>query len=86
MMSGDTELCLRQGYQCSCSQCKIWIARWSKELDAFTGIDTKMKEGKNLFQIYEWLRAQHPDVLHVHHASIEAQYIEFKIENSDLPL
>jgi hypothetical protein len=78
MTVSDAELCLRQGYQCSCSQCQIWIGRWSKELDAFTLIDSMMRQGKTLFQIYERLRADNPDILRLHHATIEAQYIEFK--------
>ena len=79
-MTPDTgaELCLRQGYQCSCAGCQIWIDRWSKELDAFALIDSMMREGKNLFQIYERLRAENPDILRLHHETIETQYIEFK--------
>jgi hypothetical protein len=77
-MPDGSELCLRQGYQCHCSQCKIWIDRWSGELDAFTVVDAMMRDGKNLFQIYEWLRASQPNILRMHHAYIEGQYIEFK--------
>jgi hypothetical protein len=72
-------LCLRQGYQCTCSQCQIWIDQWSKELDAFTVVDVMMRDGKNLFQIYEWLRASQPDILRTHHAYIEGEYIVFKM-------
>ena len=74
----DPPLCLRQGYQCSCAQCQPWIDRWNKELDAFATVDSMMRSGKNLFQIYERLRALNPDVLRLHHATIESQYIEFK--------
>jgi hypothetical protein len=83
-MSNGSELCLRQGYQCKCSQCQIWIDRWNKELDAFVVVDTMMHDGKNLFQIYEWLRASQPDILRLHHAYIEKQYIEFKYPDDDV--
>ena len=78
-MSDNHNLCLRQGYQCKCDQCQIWIERWSKELDTFTIIDKMMCDGKNLFHIWEWLRATQPDILRVHHAYIEKLYIEFKV-------
>ena len=78
------ELCLRQGYQCHCSQCQIWIDRWSRELDAFTVVDTMMRDKKNLFHIYEWLRASQPDFLRLHHTYIERQYIEFKTLENEL--
>ena len=77
-MTSTAELCLRQGYQCSCSTCAIWIARWNKELEAFSTVDLMLNEGKNLFQIYERLRAEHPDILRLHHVMIEKQYIDFK--------
>ena len=38
---------------------------------------------RNLFQIYEWLRASQPDILRMHHAYIEGQYIEFKTLGND---
>jgi hypothetical protein len=72
------DLCLRQGYQCKCSQCQVWIDRWSRELDAFAIVDTMMTNGKNIFQIYEWLRASQPEILKIHHVYIEERYIEFK--------
>lgn len=71
-------ICLRQGYQCKCPQCQIWIDRWSKELDAFVTIDSMMCDGKSLFQIYERLRVEHPDILRLHHRSIEQHYFEHK--------
>jgi hypothetical protein len=77
-MSNGSEICLRQGYQCKCSQCQIWIDRWNKELDAFAVVDAMMTNGKNLFEIYEWLRATHPNILRIHNVYIEKQYIEFK--------
>lgn len=82
-MPGDSELCLRQGYQCKCDQCLVWISRWDKELDAFAVVDAMMHDGKNLFCIYEWLRASQPDILRLHHAYIEKQYIEFKTLGDD---
>jgi len=78
MSKSEDELCLRQGYQCKCDQCKVWINRWDKELNAFVLIDTMMREEKNLFQIYEQLRAEYPDILRLHHLSIEKQYMEYK--------
>lgn len=81
MMSINSDhVCLRQGYQCKCPQCQIWIDCWNKELDAFSTIDTMMRNGKSLFHIWERLRAEHPDVLRLHHASIEKQFIEYKME------
>lgn len=71
-------LCLRQGYQCKCEQCQIWIDRWNKELEAFSEFDGLMREGKSLFQIYEWLRAAHPIILASHHGYFEDQYVEYK--------
>ena len=78
----EPELCLRQGYQCKCSQCQIWIEWWSKELDAFAAIDTMMRDGKSLLILYKWLRASQPDILRIHHAYIEKLYIELKPDNS----
>ena len=72
------DMCLQQGYQCKCSQCQIWIDRWNKELEAFSIIDSMTHNGKNLFQIYERLRAAHPDILRVHHAHIEKEYVKSK--------
>jgi hypothetical protein len=66
-----------------CSQCKIWVDRWNKELDTFAVVDTMMRDGKNLFQIYEWLRASQPDILRIHHAYFEKQYIEYKTFKDD---
>jgi hypothetical protein len=37
-----------------------------------------MRDGRNLFHIYEFLRASQPDMLRIHHAYFEKQYIEFK--------
>ena len=78
MMLNDATLCLRQGYQCKCSQCEIWIERWNKELDAFATVDKMMRDNKTLFQIYERLRALNPDVLRLHHGTIEKEFIEFR--------
>ena len=76
-MSLSGPLCLRQGYGgCTCSQCRIWINRWDKELETFAVIDTMTRDGKCLFQIYEFLRAQQPDILRLHHKFIEDQYIK----------
>ena len=83
MSDPEPELCIRQGYQCHCSQCKVWIDRWQKEIDAFAMVDQLMRDGKNLFQIYEFLRASHPDMLRIHHNYIEKLYIEFKQENDE---
>jgi hypothetical protein len=83
-MSNGSELCLRQGYQCKCSQCQIWIDRWNKELDAFVVVDAMMHDGKNMFQIYERLRASQPDILRLHHANIKKQYIEFKYPDDNV--
>lgn len=58
----------------------MWIDRWNKELEAFAVIDTMMRGGNNLFQIYEFLRAAHPDILRIHHEYIERLYIETKEE------
>ena len=82
-MSDGSELCLRQGYQCKCNQCKTWIDRWNGEQDSFAVVDAMTRKGKNLFQIYEWLRASQPDILRIHHAYIEKQYIEFKTLGDD---
>jgi hypothetical protein len=42
-------------------------------------IDSMTRNGKNLFQIYERLRAAHPDILRVHHAHIEKEYVKSKL-------
>jgi len=73
-----TTLCLRQGYHCTCEQCKIWIARWAKELESFEVVDKLIHEGSSLFQIYERLRAEYPDTLRLYHTTIENQYFDFK--------
>ena len=81
-MTGSKEsgLCLRQGYQCKCSQCQLWIDRWNWELEGFATINHMMRRGDSLFQMYEHLRAEHPAILRLHHRSIEQQYIEHKSE------
>ena len=71
-------LCLRQGYQCKCDQCQVWIDRWDKDLTTFATIDFMMRNGKSLFHIWEFLRASNPDILCSHHMTIEKDYIEFK--------
>lgn len=68
-------LCLRQGYNCTCPQCQIWITRWDRELDAFSMIDAMIQSGNSLFEIYERLRASAPEVLTLYHKTIESQYI-----------
>jgi len=78
-----TTLCLRQGYHCTCEQCKIWIARWAKELESFEVVDKLIHEGSSLFQIYERLRAEFPDTLRLYHAAIETQYFDFKRANEE---
>jgi len=83
-MNADSNLCLRQGYQCKCEACQIWIQRWNRELEAFATITRMIDEGKNLFQIYEFLRAEQPDVLRLYHQSIEKQYIELKKNRNGL--
>lgn len=70
------DICLRQGYQCKCSQCQIWIDRWNKELETFLKIDAMMNEGKSIFSIYEFLRGYHPDILVLHHRYIENLYMQ----------
>jgi hypothetical protein len=52
-------------------------------LDAFAVVDAMIRDGKNLFQIYKWLRASQPDILRTHHAYIEGQYVEFKTLGDD---
>jgi len=69
-MTPDTDLCLQQGCQCKCNQCQIWTDRWDKELDAFLAFDTMMHKRKTLFQTCKRLRAQHPDMLWLHHSAI----------------
>ena len=77
-MSSDNVICLRQGFLCTCDQCRIWIDRWDRELEGFAVIDSMMRKGDSLFQIYERLRAGYPDILRLHHKTIEEQYIEYK--------
>lgn len=79
----ESHICLRQGYQCKCPQCQIWISRWDKELEGFAIVDEMMRNRKSLFQIWERLRAEYPDILRFHHASIEQQFLEFKKEGID---
>jgi hypothetical protein len=82
MTPSPDQICLRQGYQCKCSQCMIWINRWNKEFEAFEAIDSMILEGKSLFHIYEYLRAENPDILRLHYSSIEKQYMEYKLETT----
>jgi len=80
-MTDDT-LCLRQGYQCECPTCKIWIKRWETELNAFVSVDVMIRtEGENLFQICECSRAEHLETLHQHHSTFENEHdVDFKLE------
>ena len=71
-------LCLHRGYECNCEQCQPWKTRWDKELEAFSLIDTFIRDGKSLFHMYERLSAEHPDVLQTHYKFIEEQHIEHK--------
>ena len=71
-------LCLRRGYECNCEQCQPWKTWWDKELEAFSLIDTFIRDGKSLFHLYERLSAEHPDVLQTHYKFIEEQYIKHK--------
>ena len=70
-------ICLRQGYECSCKQCQIWISRWADELEGFLVADSMMRDGATIFEIYERLRASHPDILRYHHKSIQDQYFNY---------
>lgn len=72
----DEVVCLRQGYQCSCNQCQVWIKRWDNEVDFFKILDDLLTAGKNILQIVERLRASHPDLLRLHVAFVEAKYFE----------
>ena len=76
--------CLRRGHQCNCKQCEPWIAKWSKELDAFTCVDTMMRDGRSLLRIHERLAAEYPDTLQIHADFIEKQCIECKMDNTSL--
>ena len=82
-MTDKDRICLRRGYQCKCDQCQPWIARWSKEIDAFSCVDTMMREGKCLLQIYERLTAEYPYILQLHSDFFERQYFEYKYDNSE---
>ena len=76
MFKVEMDLCLRQGYNCACGQCQVWIKRWKMEFDVFRLIDNMIENKNNLFQIYERLRAEHPVLLAQHHRSIEQQCVE----------
>lgn len=80
-------LCLRRGYQCKCEQCKPWIERWDKELEAFAdmvaAVDRMIEEGKSLFHIYEFLSCNHPDMIRLHYDFIEKHYIDNKVNLLD---
>ena len=84
-MAPPAALCLRQGYQCKCETCQQWIDRWNLELEAFSTIDSMMEANYNLFQIYERLRANHPDILRLHHTQIEKEYFKYKTTPSLAP-
>jgi len=51
-----------------------------RELKAFSCVDSMMRSGKSLFQIYEFLGVRHPDFLVHNHASIESVHIDFKVK------
>lgn len=74
------EVCLRQGYRCSCSQCQIWIDHWEKEVTFFEDFNKMMESGKTLWVIHEHLRATNPDLLKLHHVFLESKYIEHVID------
>lgn len=82
MNNPNNKICLRQGVGCKCEFCLPWLARWDKELSGFALFDTLKEEGKSLFVIYERLRAEHPDLLILHHEYLERQYIAHKIVNT----
>ena len=79
----STIFCLRRGYQCKCDQCLPWIRKWQQELDGWTLVNEMIENGSSLFQIYDRLQAEFPDLLQ-HHKSIEQRYIEKQIENTEV--
>ncbi len=85
MVNNENKICLRHGHQCSCSQCKIWLDHWERELESFAVVDRMMRQGEPLFHIYERLRAEFPTTLRLHYQSIEQQYIDFKQRVAPLP-
>jgi hypothetical protein len=82
MERSNNKICLRQGVGCKCEFCLPWLARWDNELVGFALFDTLIEEGRPLFVIYERLRAEHPDLLILHHEFFEKKYITHKITNT----
>lgn len=70
------EVCMRQGYKCSCKACQIWISRWEGEINFFADFNRMMEDGKTLWVIHEHLRATNPELMQLHHVFLEAKYIE----------
>jgi len=77
----DATLCLRQGHQCECPTCQVWIERWETKSNVFASVDVMIHtERKNLFQICERLRGEHPEMLRLHHSAFEDEHVDFKLE------
>lgn len=75
-------ICLRHGYgNCKCSYCLPWIARWERELNGFSLFNKLKEEDAPLYLIYEKMRAEHTDLLLLHHEYLEKQYIEHKTQS-----
>ena len=69
-------ICLRQGYQCNCDRCKEWIKWWDNETKAFQEFDRMLREGSNLFHIYEHIRTFYPDQLMQYPDYFEKEYFK----------
>lgn len=70
----NTQICLRQGYNCSCEFCLPWITRWESEVNGFTALNAMLDEGKSLLYIFEKLRSEHTDLLLTHSDYIVDEY------------
>jgi len=83
-MNPANTLCLRQGYPCDWITCQIWIKHQEKELNEFFVIDVMMpSEERNLYQIYERLRAECPNILQLHYSAFEDAHVKFKAEQKE---
>ena len=72
--------CLRRGFNCTCTDCQVWIRRWEREDKGWDLIDSMMNDGRSLFSIYERLQAEYPDILVHNYRKIEDRFVQRSIE------
>lgn len=78
------QVCLRQGYNCTCEFCLPWIAKWDREVNGFVLFQSLLNEDRSLFYIFERMRPDHHELLRMYENYLEETYINHKREQQPL--